>query len=280
MSLKQAFRNLGMVVAITCVLPAVAVAADRGPIDQDFGLSLGTFFMQSDTQIRLDAKSDLGTEVGFEHEFGLEDKDRFRIDGYWRFADRHKVRFMYFEDNRGKTATLSRDIVFGDHTYPVNVTVDAQLDVRIIELAYEYAFLRRENIELSGSAGIHNIKLGAGLRGDASVTGVTGSVNLVNAHETASGDGPLPVLGAHLLWNMGHNFFLDTQAQFFFLDVGDFAGGIQDLKLGVTWFPFRNVGIGLGYNRFTTRVDFSTDRFAGQLKLKYAGPLAQITVGF
>ena len=88
------------------------------------------------------------------------------------------------------------------------------------------------------------------------------------------------MLGAHLLWNMGHNLFLDAQAQIFFIDVGDFAGGLHDLKLGVSWHPLRNVGFGVGYNRFITRLDFAKERFTGQLEIKYSGPLAYVTVGF
>lgn len=265
-----------MMVAALNVLPfAGAFAGDRGPLDQDFQASLGGFFMNFDTDVRLDGETTgTGTDINWEDEFDFKDQDRFRIDGFWRFKPNHKVRFMYFENNRGNTSVLSRDIEFGDTTFPANLQVDSRLDTRIIELAYEYAFLRRENMELSGSFGIHNIKVEAGLRG-----AISGGA-AAETEEVAEGDGPLPVIGVHYLWHIGNNFYFDGLAQFFFAEIDNYNGSLQDYKLGVTWFPWRNVGVGVAYNQFVTRLDIEKDTFNGRLKLQYGGPLAYITVGF
>jgi hypothetical protein len=253
-----------------------ATAAERGPLDQVFQASLGGFFMNFDTDVRLDGET-RGTDINWENEFDLEDQDRFRIDGFWRFAEKHKVRFMYFQNNRGNTNVLSRDIEFGDTVFPVNLEVDSRLDLSIIELAYEYSFMRRENWELAGSFGIHNISIEAGLRGDLSTPGGGGTAEV---EEVAEGDGPLPVIGVHYFWHMGNNFYLDAQAQFFFLEIDNYDGSLQDYKLGVTWFPWNNVGIGIGYNEFVTRLDIEKDSFNGRLRVGYGGPLAYVTVGF
>jgi hypothetical protein len=79
---------------------------------------------------------------------------------------------------------------------------------------------------------------------------------------------------------MGNNFYLDAQAQFFFLEIDNYDGSLQDYKLGVTWFPWNNVGIGIGYNEFVTRLDIEKDSFNGRLRVGYGGPLAYVTVGF
>jgi hypothetical protein len=254
------------------------MAQDRGPLEQDFQMSLGGFFMNFDTDVRLDGQTTGdGTDINWEDEFDFEDQDRFRIDGFWRFAEKHKVRFMYFENNRSNSKVLSRDIEFGDTVFPVNLQVDSRLDTRIVELAYEYAFLRRENWELSGSFGIHNVQIEAALRGDLSTPGGGGTAQ---TEEVADGDGPLPVLGIHYLWHMGNNFYFEGLGQFFFAEIDNYDGSLEDYKIGVTWFPWRNVGVGLAYNQFVTRLDVEKDRFTGRLKLQYGGPMAYITVGF
>jgi hypothetical protein len=255
-----------------------AVAGDRGPIDQDVQISLGGFFMSFDTDVRLDGETTgNGTEINWEDEFEFDDENRFRLDAFWRFAEKHKVRLMYFENNRSNSTTLTRDIDFGDTTFPVNLDVDSRLDTRIIELAYEYAFLQREDLEVSGSVGIHNIRVEAGLRGEIVGPGGGAAVDTV---EVAEGDGPLPVLGVRVLWQIGGDFYLDGLAQFFFAEIDNYDGNLQDYKLGVTWFPFRNVGFGVAYNEFVTRLDVEKEAFTGRLKLKYGGPMAFFTVGF
>jgi hypothetical protein len=278
MSHRQVHGICTILFATACALSAtVAVADDRGPIDQDFQMSLGVYFMSFDTQVRLDGQvTQTGTDVNWENEFGLKDADRFRVDAQWRFARRHKLRLMYFENNRSHSTVLTRDINFGDTTFPVSLEVGARLDTRIIELAYEYAFLRRENLELSGSFGIHNLRVEAGLGGKLSTPGgVTGALKKV-----ATGDGPLPVLGLHFLWNMGGHFYFDGLGQFFFAEIDNYKGHLEDFKAGVTWFPVRNVGIGVGYNKLVTRLDINKSSFNGRLKLQYGGPQAYFTVGF
>jgi hypothetical protein len=256
----------------------VAIAGDRGPIDQDIQVSLGGFFMGTDTDVRLDGSSgETGTEIDWEDELDLPDKDRVRLDAFWRFAERHKARLMVFQNNRGASRTLSRDIEYGGTTYPVNTTVDAQLDTTVVELAYEYAFMRREDLELSGSFGIHAIELSARLRGDVSTPGGGGSAEV---EEEASTTGPLPVLGFRALWDIGNNFYLDGLAQFFYIKFNDFDGRLGDYKLGVTWFPTRNFGVGVAYNSFVTRVEINKGDFNGKLRLSYGGPMAFVTVGF
>lgn len=256
----------------------VAIADDRGPIDQDFQLSVGGFFMSTDTRVRLDGSgAQTGTDVDWESEFGLEDKNNVRIDAFWRFAERHKVRLMAFQNNRSGSRTLTRDIDFGGTTYPVTTVVEAGLDQGIYELAYEYAFMRQEGLELAGSFGIHAIELAASLRGDVAGPGGGGSAVV---EEEASTTGPLPVLGFRVLWNMGNNFYLDGLAQFFYIQFDNSEGRLYDYKVGVTWFPARNFGVGLGYNSFVTRLEVEKDNFTGRLRMGYGGAQAYVTVGF
>ena len=275
---RTTYRLLPAIAFLFAVPVTCLAEGDRGPLVQDFQMSLGGFFMNFDTDVRLDGlATDRGTEIYWEDEFDFEDQNRFRIDGFWRFAEKHKVRFMYFENNRSNNKVLTRDIEFGGTTFPVNLEVNSRLDLRIVELAYEYAFMRRENMELSGSFGIHNIKVVAGLRGNLTTPGGGGSAE---TEEVGEGDGPLPVIGAHYLWHMGNDFYLDALAQFFFAKIDAYDGRLEDYKVGVTWFPFRNVGVGIAYNQFVTRLDIDKESFEGRLKIQYGGPMAFVTVGF
>jgi len=92
--------------------------------------------------------------------------------------------------------------------------------------------------------------------------------------------GPLPVLGFHALWHMGGNFYLDGMAQFFYIAFDNLDGRLYDYKIAATWLPLRNVGIGIGYNAFGTKVKVEKNDFTGKLRVGYGGAMAFITVGF
>jgi hypothetical protein len=137
-------------------LGSLPVAADESPdlLNEPFYVALGSFILSSDTVVRLDGEAQRGDQVDFENTFGGGDLTRFRVDGYWRFADKHKIRALWFNSSRTKSRVLDEDITWGDEVFPVHAETKAKVAFDIYELAYEYAFLRRDNYEVSGTAGL------------------------------------------------------------------------------------------------------------------------------
>lgn len=248
------------------------------PVDQTFNVSLGVFFLDTDTTVRLDGESGrVGTEVNFEDDLGLTSQDRFRIDGYWRFFERHKLRFMYFDSSSSSSRSIDEEIDFGDTTFPIDIEVRGDLDTQILEVAYEYSFLKRDTYEVSGTIGLHNLRVEARLRATGSGGGGTGGVEL---SERANGDGPLPVIGLRGIWALSNHFYFDAQAQFFAVEIDDYDGSLEDYKLTFTWQPLRNLGVGIGYNSFVSRLDVNRTGFNGKLRFEYGGPMLFVTGAF
>lgn len=270
--LRTALTSAGLLVLL--VQSPAASADPSSPLDRQFEASLGVFFLKTDTNIRVDGTGALeGTPIDLERQFGLQDTDRFRIDGYWRFKPRHKVRFMYFSSSGSAERRIQDEIEFGGETFPVNALVRADMDIEIYELAYEYAFLRRENYEVAGTIGLHNLGLKAGLSVEGESAGVETSAE-------ADGNGPLPVIGLRGLWVLSDQFYLDAQAQFFALEFDNYDGNLQDYRIGLNWQPWQHFGMGVGYNYFRTSLDVTKTHFIGTLNFRYDGPQVFFTASF
>ncbi len=255
-----------------------AVADPLWPLDRKFEANLGIFFLDTDTTVRLDASNrDVGTEVNLEDDLGLDKQDRFRIDGYWRFLPRHKLRFLYFDSSSASERSIQKEIEFGGETFPFEANVRVDFDVTIMELAYEYSFLKRDNLELAGTIGLHNLSVKAGLSAAAASNVGFGGID---REAKADGDGPLPVIGLRGVWALSDHFYFDAQAQFFALEFDEYDGSLQDYKLSFNWFPLKNLGVGVGYNQFTTKLDVDKTNFLGTLRLEYGGPLLFVTGAF
>jgi hypothetical protein len=252
-------------------------AEDRGFLDDRFTLSLGTFFLNTETTLALRGTAgQVGTEVDLEQDLGLDSGDRFRVDANWRISGRHHVRALYFDYGNSKSRTLDRELVIGDTTYPVNVTVEAGLSTTIYELAYEYAFWERENWELLGSIGAHVARFSFSVRGNGTVAGQP-----VNARtESASATAPLPVVGGRYIWRFAPDWYLEAQAQYFKISIDNIDGEIIDMRAGVNWMFTKHFGLGLGWNDFTTDVDVGKERFDGSLDWRYSGAQVYITGSF
>jgi hypothetical protein len=265
--------------AVGCLAAALAASvpianAEESPniLTDPFQLSLGTYVVNTDTLVELNGDVQQGSKVNWEDTFGGGDLTRFRIDGHWRFgdSDRHKLRFLWFNSTRSKSKTIDEDIEWGDQVYPANAKVTGELKFDIYELAYEYAFVRRDTWELNASAGLHLASMSIGLKAKAADSNGT---LLFDQHKDGKLNAPLPVFGLRGLWQLGHNIYLDAQGQYFKLSIDDFDGNVQDYRIVATWQPRPWLGVGLGYNRFAVDVDVGKDRFDGSLNWKYKGPM-------
>lgn len=255
-----------------------ALADEVNLLQQRAQISVGTFLNASSLEVRLDGEAgETGTTVDWGDTFGDEDKNRIRVDALWRVANRHYLRLMYTDYSRSNTRVIEDEIVWGGDVIPVGATATGQFAFEILEAAYEYAFRKSENFELTGSLGLHYTTLEASLRSEVNLGGQQGTVEL---GDRASTSAPLPVVGARTLWRFNENFYLEVLGQAFYLSFDDFDGTILNGRAAVTWQPKALIGLGVGYDWF--RVDFDLDRpnFSGSMDWTYRGPQVFFTVSF
>jgi hypothetical protein len=280
---RSRFGVLGAIATIATgsLLGSAALADDSAPslLNDPFYLSLGTFILNSDTEVRFDGDTGRGTPIDWERTFGGGDSTRFRVDGHWRFgdSDRHKVRFMWFNSSRTGSRTIDEEIDFGDEVFPVDAKVTGEFSFDIYELAYEYAFLKRDTYEIDGTIGLHLASLSMGLKAKEEDSG---GALLVDVEREGTIDAPLPVIGLRGIWQLPHNFSIDAGAQFFSLSIDEYDGNLQDYRVMVNWQPKKWLGFGIGYNQFKVDLDVDGDKFNGNLNWEYSGPMIAYSAVF
>lgn len=261
--------------------PGVLMSGTSGGpnlLEDKFNATLGNFILETNTSVRLDGPAgEVGTDFDWEENFGGSDGNRFRVDGSWRFADRHKVRGMWFNFERNRSTVFNEEVDWGEVTFPVDATVDGRFKFDIYELAYEYAFLKRENLELSGSFGFHLAQFEVGMTADVDTGGGGGTVEIGDKGEL---NAPLPVIGGRVIYRIHRDFWIDAMVQFFALEYENVDGRLIDSRIGVLWQPRSWGGIGIGYNRFDMDVDVSRSKYTGKLDWIYDGPQIFYSVSF
>jgi hypothetical protein len=264
---------------VLLLLGSPAAFADEAPnlLTDPFQVALGTFAITSEPTVQLKGEVSNGDRVDFDEALGGGDSQRIRLDSHWRFADRHKAKLIAFEMSRDNRTTFDRDIEWGGDVYPVGAEVDAEFSFTVIELAYEYTFLQRDNYELDASFGLHYTDISSSLKAKVEASGGTLTEDISNSASVAA---PLPAIGLRGIWNLSHNFWLDATAQFFALSIDQYDGNLQDYRVLVTWQPKTWLGIGLGYNRFSVDVDVDSGNFNGSLDWTYSGPMVFYSASF
>ncbi len=250
----------------------------RGVLGDSFYIAVGTFIVETDTTLRLDGDAgEQGVPIDWERNFGDDNVNRFRLDGFWRFGDRHKLRALVFSSSRSASRTLDENIEWGGDTFQANATIDGKIKFSIYELAYEYAFMRRENYELAASLGLHYLDYEATLQGNAIAAGTAETADI---EEAGSVGAPLPVFGLRGTWLLSQTFSIDVSGQYFSLSYGDYDGNIQDYRALLNWQPRSWLGIGVGYDRFAVDLDVDSNNFKGRMDWSYKGPMIFYSVSF
>jgi hypothetical protein len=264
--------------ALTTLSVPVFAGEAPSPLDARFALSLGTYLVDSDTDVTLDGRlREAGTPIDWERTFGDGSLTRFRFDGQWRFAERHKLRALWFNSSRSNSRTIDEEIDWGGETFPVNAKVKGDLDYDIYELAYEYAFWRRETFELSASIGAYYASFDLSLSATVNDPGAGGQREV---RSDGSLDAPLPALGLRGQWVLPYDLSFDVSGQWFALSVDDYSGDLQNYRATLTWQPRTWLGVGLGYDWFSANVDADKEKFRGSLDWTFRGPMIYYSAAF
>ena len=251
------------------ILSAAPVAAQSLEGDR-FSLSLGVFVTDRDTETRLDSAAGDGTDTDFESDLGLDASDTvFRVDGYYRFAERHRADFSVFDLSRSNSKQIERDIQWGDSLYAIDTTIKADFDLAIYKAAYTYSFLSDEDGYLGGTIGLYVADVKTSLAeptlGQAEVGELTA---------------PLPVVGLRGERKLSDRWTFRASGEFFFVEYDDIDGSLVDLYAGLDYSLRDNLALGFGFNSVTLDVDAAKSDFSGAIDWQYSGGLVFLKLDF
>jgi hypothetical protein len=253
--------SLQIAVVIAAVLAASLAAADHASAADEaigfgketFKINLGYYRPNFSSRVAAGVSASAPGNISGEDDLGLENNlGGYRVDGYWRFADRHRLYFGYYQLDRSASRVLAKDI--GPIDIPqlgVNETIKAGSNVntsakwQIYVLAYGYSFYKTDTLELAGQVGLNVAKLGTQLSGtfitanNGTLTGATaGSVLTV----------PLPAIGFSGDWALDDSWRIRGHAAAFKISFENVDTNVLDAGLAGEYRLYRNFWLGMGYS--------------------------------
>jgi hypothetical protein len=249
---------------------SISIAAAQTD-DARFSLSVGVFITDRDSDAHVNASNgNPGTVVNLEDDLGLDKSDTvFRIDGFYRFADNHRIDFSAFDLSRSASTQIARDITWKDMTYALSTTVDADFDLTIYKVAYTWLFLKKERSFLGATAGLYIADIGASL-----------SAPSVGSREVGDATAPLPVFGLRGKYGFAEKWALRASGEIFVLEYGDFNGSLVDVFVGLDFNLFTKADVGIGLNSVRMDIGITKDNLNGAFDWQYDGALAYLKFDF
>ena len=261
---QSAGRTLCFALLTTLLVAGPSIANAQSASTEKFSLSVGVFVTDRDSQTKINASPiDPGTDVDLEKDLGLSRSDTvFRLDGYYKFNEKHRIDFSWFDLSRSSSKRIERDIEWDDTLYPIDTTVSSEIDLNIYKVAYTWSFLRREQNFLGLTAGLYIADTGTSL-----------SATDIGALELTSATAPLPVIGLRGQYYFSEKWSFRASSEFFLFEYEDWDGDLIDLYLGIDYQLSDRFALGAGFNSVTFDLGVTKANLTGNLDWGYSGGL-------
>lgn len=233
------------------------------PLPDRTMIRLGGFSVRdADTLVRLDSSAaPVGLFVDFEDTLGGEtDADVVRLDGLYRFDDRHALGYSWYALKFTGRRAIGTEIRWGNETFSVGATVDSEVRFDVFKLSYQYSLFHKDEAELGVLAGLHVMRATAAL----------GAAGTGEVRESVTA--PLPVFGVFANYRFSPRWSSYFNYQLFFINYEDKAkGGLQDLMVGLEYRLSRHVALGAALNGFAMDLEARDDAATLHVNTSWSG---------
>ncbi len=247
-----------LTVLVCCLFPATSFATQE-EIDERFKINLGMFWIwQTDTTVAATKNGLVGSTIHLQDDLNLEtDNQNFKIDGYYRFTNHHRIEFAYFGLRSDGSNTLTKDINWDGQEYRIGTFVDSYSNIDIYKINYAYSFYHNKDIEVSVSAGVHAMNFDVGLSAGVRLENGTGE-GVKRAGSAVDFIAPLPVIGFRLDYQLAKDWKMIGSVDYFSLKIDDYNGYFLDFMISAEYRITHAFSAGVGVN--STAINFSIDK--------------------
>ena len=228
-------------------------------------IRLGSYYVsRADTDITVLSSGGTGGGINFSKDLGGETTDSVpRIDGYYRFNNRHRLEFGSFTVDRKGLKTLTVDLDIGDDNFVVNDTLVSNIKYTTTKIGYAYSFYHSPKVELSLGGGLnitdYNLSYALDSGASANARGVTA---------------PLPIFGLQMAYAISPKWSVRYISESFFIEIEDkLKGTLLNYELDIEYKVFKNFAIGAGITRVSTNLKVNDDDWRGGFDESHRGAL-------
>lgn len=257
-----------LIIGSLCISSS-AIAADTTPWQRN-SISLGGFAVGLNSSLRVGSQT-LGTgiDINLEDGLGLDSVDTvFRVDTSGRFGkgSKHRIDLSYFFYNRDSIKVIQKDIDYNDISLSVGESVSSKFNIEIFKLGYGYSLLSDERL---------NFDVGLGLFVMPIETSLNGSLGGSSSEDITA---PLPTVNLHFDFALTDRSFLRQSLDLFYLELGDFRGGLLNMNVSYEYMVTDNVSLGLGVESMRIKIeaegsDYPEVDFIGNIGFSYFGAM-------
>jgi len=204
----------------------------------------------------------LGVKLSLEDRLGFEKSKVIpKLDFQYSFNRHSSLYAEYYNIARKSSFEADEDFDWGDIEVPEGAGVDLFINTQILSFGYMYSFINKPEAELSFFANIFVLGLSTGL-----------DIDNRDIHDRFRITAPLPSIGYRFSYEILPKVRFGGLHTFFFLQIGDYGGAINNVKLSLDYRALKWLSAGASYSKFNLDIDSEARAFKGAIKYAYQGP--------
>jgi hypothetical protein len=257
-----------LVLLFCMLIPGAGAHAYNTPDNSQYNnltIRAGTFVIRNaNTDIRVDDPL-LGAGVVIDLDKTLDmdsSSDSPRLDIQYKFNPYHGIDFSWYPVRRSGEKELLQNLSIRDTLFPAGTNVKSYFNTNTYKLAYNYTMFNHSQLQLNTVAGITTTTFDFG---------VESPPNSLDEHFFISA--PLPILGFSFRYGFTEKLYLRTNWEIFFLHYNDYSGTQTESNIAFEHQTFKNMGIGVGVNKYFLKLRADKNDFAGTIENGYTGYL-------
>jgi len=265
-------------IAAAAVLACASTGALAEQPQDRYWAGLEFFYPTISSTARFDATATArpGTTINLEDELDLTDRKGTPYLGLgMRLGEAWRLEFEYYSLQRDATKTITRQIDWGDTTFPIGATLNTQFDSTIYRLTGGWSFIKTPQAEAGLGFGLHITDFTTQLSGQG--TGPLGLGFQREAHDTLV---PLPTVGLYGTYMATPQLALRGRVDYLSLNYEDYDGRLINWMAAFDWRFTKNFGAGVGYRYVDYKVGVTKSDFNGEVKYTFKGPTIFVNLGF
>ena len=260
-----------------CLVGPLAHADERHPaFENKYTVSLGgllanrVFNASAGGSVTIDRTAPF---VDFESDLKVDDSpELFVIELQWQFSENWNLGLQHFNAKRSGSNTLGKTIEWADVIYEVGAEVNAVNGIDMTRIVFTRKLWQNKVHDFRVSVGLHRLEVVARISGEATL----GDGSTFFTRSRASASVPIPNVGGVYRYSPSDKWLFGARADWFSASVGNYSGGIWNAATTVNYRVADHIGIGLGYQFFQIDGALTEERWSGDLKIRFNGPILQI----
>lgn len=217
-----------------------------------YALELGLASVKYDSYITFNNNVIDKPPISLEQDLGFSKSDTTRyLRGYWRYAQKHRLKFSYFPTHRNTTNINENKLTIDDKTILIGAVVDTDIRTNIIDIDYGYNFYQTDKTELTATLGLYWVALELDIQAVGHII-TENEVDIISGGfiSSAGMDAPMPLIGLSLNHRFNSRFELQTKLRLLDANMRPIGGRVINFDIGAHYYITPHIGIGLAADLF------------------------------